>query len=248
MSHDVKIKAKKIKSTKKIAKKTKFILLMLLLFLLGLYFVVSIIYNNGNFSITLDDNLYYEKSLIIYDNPDYKVYRSELYAPAPESFDNISYRWLPDDLYLYEGSNNGENYLAYSFYMENTGDRITDYWSEIVVSDVIKNVDEAVRIRVYKDDQYVTYAKAKPNGLPENNTVAFVSDDLVAVDHIENFSPGDKIKYTIVLWIEGSDLECTDNILGGEFKVQMNFNSEFVDEKEGKKKWKTEDTQEELRD
>jgi hypothetical protein len=36
--------------------------------------------------------------------------------------------------------------------------------------------------------------------------------------------------------------------LGGEFKVQMNFNSEFVDEKEGKKKWKTKDTQEESRD
>ena len=230
-------KAKKIKSTKKFAKKTKFILLMLLLFLLGMYLVVSIIYNNGNFSITLDDNLYYEKSLIIYDNPEYKVYRSELFAPAPESFDNISYRWLPDDLYNYEGSHNGENYLAYSFYIENTGDRITDYWSEIVVSDVIRNVDEAVRIRVYKDEQYVTYAKPRANGAPENNTIAFVSDELVAVDHVEDFSPGDKIKYTIVLWIEGSDLECTDNILGGEFKIQMNFNSEFVDEKkEGKKK------------
>ena len=105
------------------------------------------------------------------------------------------------------------------------------------VSDVIKNVDEAVRIRVYKDDQFVTYAKAKANGAPEKNTIAFESSDIVAVDHVENFSPGDKIKYTIVLWIEGSDLECTDNILGGEFKVQMNFNSEFVDEKkEGKKK------------
>ena len=236
MNNDVKKKAKKIKSTKKFAKKTKFILLMLLLILLALYLVVSIIYNNGNFSITLDDNLYYEKSLIIYDDPNYKVYRSELFAPAPESFDNISYRWLPDDLYMYEGSNNGENYLSYSFYIENTGDRIADYWSEIVVSDVIKDVDEAVRIRVYKDDQYVTYAKAKANGTPENNTVAFVSDRLVAFDHIENFSPGDKIKYTIVLWIEGSDSECTDNILGGEFKIQMNFNSEFVDEKEGKKK------------
>ncbi len=235
MSKDVKEKARKVKSTKKLAKKTKFILLMLLLFLLGVYLVVSIIYNNGNFSITLDDNLYYEKSLIIYDNPEYKVYRSELYAPAPESFDNISYRWLPDDLYEYEGSHNGENYLAYSFYIENTGDRITDYWSEIVVSDVIKNVDEAVRIRVYKDDEYVTYAKAKANGTPENNTVAFESEEIVTMDHVENFSPGDKIKYTIVLWIEGSDLECTDNILGGEFKVQMNFNSEFVDEKkEGK--------------
>jgi hypothetical protein len=237
VNKEIRTKAKKNKSTKKFAKKTKFILLILMLFLLGMYLVVSVIYNNGNFSITLDDNLYYEKSLIIYDNPDYKVYRSELYAPAPESFDNISYRWLPDDLHMYEGSNNGENYLAYSFYIENTGDRIADYWSEVVISDVIRNVDEAVRIRVYKDDQYVTYAKARPTGAPENNTVAFVDDELVAFEHIENFSPGDKIKYTIVLWIEGSDLECTDNILGGEFKVQMNFNSEFVDEKkEGKKK------------
>ena len=248
MGKDVKEKAKKVKKTKKLAKKTKFILLMLLLLLLGLYLVVSVIYNKGNFSITLDDNLYYEKSLIIYDNPEYKVYRSELYAPAPESFDNISYRWLPDDLDEYEGSNNGENYLAYSFFIENTGDRITDYWSEIIVSDVIRNVDEAVRIRVYKNGEYVTYAKARPNGTPERNTIAFESDELVAMDHIENFSPGDRIKYTIVLWIEGSDSECTDNILGGEFKVQMNFNSEFVDEKEGKKKWKTEDMQEELRD
>ena len=236
MCIDIKNKANKIKSRKRLAKKTKFILLLLLLFLLGLYLVISVIYNNGNFSITLDDNLYYKKSLIIYDNPEYKVYRSELLAPAPETFDNISYKWLPENLHEYEGSHNGENYLAYSFYIENTGDRITDYWSEIVVSDVIKDVDEAVRIRVYKDDQYVTYAKAKADGTPEKNTEAFVSDDLVSIDHVEDFSPGDKIKYTIVLWIEGSDLECTDNILGGEFKVQMNFNSEFVDEKEGKKK------------
>ena len=236
MSIDIKNKANKIKSRKKLAKKTKFILLLLLLFLLGLYLVISVIYNNGNFSITLDDNLYYKKSLIIYDDPEYKVYRSELLAPAPETFDNISYKWLPEDLHKYEGSHNGENYLAYSFYIENTGEMSTDYWSEIEVSDVIKNVDEAVRVRVYKDDEYVTYALAKKDGTPEKNTTPFLSDEIVAIDHVENFNPGDKIKYTIVLWIEGSDLECTDNILGGEFKIQMHFNSEFVDGEKGKKK------------
>ena len=226
------IKAKKIKSTKKFAKKTKFILLMLLLFLLGLYLVVSVIYNNGNFSITLDDNLYYEKSLIIYDNPDYKVYRSELYAPAPESFDNISYRWLPDDLYLYEGSNNGENYLSYSFYIENTGEQTSDYWTELVIDDVIKNVDEAVRVRVFRDDEEVTtYAKlSAATGKPEKGTVAFVSDELITREHVTNFKPGDISKFTVVMWVEGSDLECTDNILGGEFKVHLDFKSEFIDE------------------
>ena len=43
----------------------------------------------------------------------------------------------------------------------------------------------------------------------------------------------DKSKYTIVLWIEGSDPECTDNILGGEFKVHMDFKSENTEEGEG---------------
>ncbi len=236
MNNEITKSAKKLKSRKKFIKKVKFILLFLLLFLLLLYLVVSIIYNKGNFSITLDENLYYKKGLIIYDNPDYKVYRSELFAPAPETFDNISYKWLPDDLSKYEGSHNGKNYLCYSFYIENTGDLSTDYWSEVVISDVIKNVDEAVRIRIYKDDEFITYAKPKKDGTPEKNTTPFTDDELVVMDHVENFNPGDRIKYTIVLWLEGSDAECTDNILGGEFKVEMNFNSEFVTKREGEKK------------
>ena len=237
MHKKITLTSKKLKRERKTRKVLMFVFIILMLLLLLTYFVVGIIYNSGNFSITLDGNLYFEKGLIIYDDFNYKVYRTELFAETPKTFDNIYYKWLPDNLHNYGGgSHNGKNYLAYSFYIENTGDRITDYWSEIEVSDVIKNVDEAVRVRVYKNEQYVTYAKSKANGAPEKNTIAFESDDIVAVDHVENFSPGDKIKYTIVLWIEGSDSECTDNILGGEIKVQMNFNSEFVDEKEGKKK------------
>ena len=52
----------------------------------------------------------------------------------------------------------------------------------------------------------------------------------MALDHVASFGPGQVDKYTIVIWVEGSDLECTDNILGGEFQVHMNFNSEIDDE------------------
>ena len=31
-------------------------------------------------------------------------------------------------------------------------------------------------------------------------------------------------KYTVVLWLEGDDPDCTDDILGGEFKVDMVMN------------------------
>ena len=233
MHNELTLKSKKLKHEKKVRKMFMLILIILILLLLLAYFVVGIIYNSGNFSITLDGNLYFEKGLIIYDDVNYKVYRTELYAEVPETFDNIYYKWIPENIHSYEGgSHNGKNYLAYTFYIENTGEQTSDYWTELVIDDVIKNVDEAVRIRIYKDGQSTTYAKRTSNGNAEPDTVPFESDELIVREHIINFSPGKISKYTIVLWIEGSDPECTDNILGGEFKVHMDFKSENTEEGE----------------
>ena len=124
-------------------------------------------------------------------------------------------------------SHNGDNYVAYTFYIENTGTDVSDYWSQIIIDDVIKNVDTAVRLRVYKNGQYVTYAKLGMNGEAERDTVPFINDELISYEHREGFAPGDIDKYTIVMWIEGTDIDCTDNILGGEIKIHMEFNSEF---------------------
>lgn len=228
-----KMDVKKFMVEKKIKRILIVVLLFIFLMLLILYYTIGIIYNSGNFSVTLDKNLYFDKGLIIYDDKDYKVYRSELLAEAPETFDNISYKWLPSTINDSEGgSHNGDNYLAYTFFVENTGNDVSDYWTEVVIEDVIKNVDEAVRIRIYRNGEYVTYAKLAANGEAEPETIAFQDDEIVVMEHIANFRPGDIDKYTIVMWIEGSDPECTDNILGGEFKVHMNFNSEHVDEQD----------------
>lgn len=228
MNSDIEVSVKRVRRKKKIVKVTKIVILLILLILFISYIVMNIIYNNGNFSITLDKNLYFKKGIVIYDDPDYKVFRTELYAQAVDYFDNISYRWLPDNLDDVNSSHNGDNYVAYTFYIENTGNDTSDYWSQIIIDDVIKNVDTAVRIRVYKNGEYITYAKLGMNGEPERDSVPFVNDELVAFEHRENFAPGDVDKYTIVMWIEGTDIDCTDNILGGEIKVHMEFNSEFV--------------------
>ena len=221
----------KLKKEKKMKRIIKIALILLLLLLLIIYMAIGIIYNNSNFSITLDKNLYYDRGLIVYDDPDYKVFRSELNAVSPDTFDNISYKWLPNDIAQSRGgSHNGANYLAYTFYVENMGNDTSDYYSEIVIDDVIKNVDEAVRIRVYKNDVETTYAKKSSKDEAEENTTPFLEDKLVAFDHVADFKPGDIDKYTVVLWIEGSDPECNDNILGGEIKITMNFNSEHTDD------------------
>lgn len=230
---EVKLSAEKHKNRKRNFKIAKVILLILVLLLLLAYIVATFIYNGYNFTITLDKNLYYDNNIIIYDDSDYKVYRSQLNVESLDYFDNISYRWLPDNLNDFEGSNNGENYLSYSFYIENMGEEVSDYWAHIEINDVIKNVDEAIRLRVYYDGVPTTYAKLAGNGQPEAGTEPFHSEDRIMVQHIEDFKPGDIHKYTIVLWLEGNDLDCNDNIIGGEFKAKMVFNSEFVDS-EGK--------------
>ena len=227
MKSKVKLNASKVKQEKKTNKIFRIVLILIILILLILYFVIGIIYNRGNFSITLDKDLYFEDGLMIYDDPEYKVYRSELLAPAPDTFDSMSYKWLPDNLGEEKlGEHNGDNYLAYTFFIENTGDKEVNYTSRVVIEDVIKNVDEAVRIRIYKGSEYVTYAKLSNKGEPEEDTVPFLEDKIVMEEHVENFKPGDINKYTVVMWIEGADPDCTDNILGGEFKAYMNFSSE----------------------
>ena len=227
MNGEIEVSVRKLKHKKKVVKVTKIVVLSILLVLFLSYVVMNIIYNNGNFSITLDKNLYFSRGIVIYDDPDYKVFRTELYAKAVDYFDNISYKWLPEDLDKTNSSHNGDNYVAYTFYIENTGDDTSDYWYQIIIDDVIKHVDDAVRIRLYKGDKYITYAKIGLNGLPEKDTTPFVTDDIVMYDHREQFKPGDIDKYTIVMWLEGSDIDCTDNLLGGEIKVHMEFNSEF---------------------
>ena len=229
MSINVKLTAEKIKQRKKSYRIAKVILAILLLIIIVLYFAFDMLYKGYNFTVSLDENLYYENKVIIYDDSEYKTYRQQIKVESLEKFDNISYKWLPKDLNDYEGSHNGENYLAYSFYIENMGENTIDYYNEIIIDDVIKNVDDAIRIRVYFNGEETTYAKMSARGVPEIGTVPFESKDIVMSSKNENFKPGDKHKYTIVMWLEGSDLECTNNIIGGEFKAHMEFNSEFVD-------------------
>ena len=214
----------KLKKEKKLKKKFKLVVILLLLLLLILYFVMGIVYNNGNFSITLDKNLYLDNGIIIYDDFQYKVYRTELLAKAPKTFNSIKEIWLPEEIKDYEGgSHNGDSYLVYTFYIENTGNEVASYTREVIIDDVIKNVDAAIRVRIYKNGEYQTYAKLSSEGEVEPNTVPFVDDKIIMSEDVTNFKPNDIDKYTIVLWIEGEDPDCTDNILGGEFKVRMNF-------------------------
>ena len=45
------------------------------------------------------------------------------------------------------------------------------------------------------------------------------------------FKKGEIDKFTIVIWLEGNDPECTDEIRGGKIKFSMNFSVNDTKEK-----------------
>ena len=49
----------------------------------------------------------------------------------------------------------------------------------------------------------------------------FYSGNIMAHGRVDNFDPEEKTKFTVVIWIEGSDPDCIDWLIGGEIKLEM---------------------------
>lgn len=175
-------------------------------------FTVKVADESDEFKITLSE----DKS---FENP-----TTFLHAEVLDDMDNITESWLPDDVDEIDGPHNGNNYIAYTFYIKNIGNKPLDYNVDIAIDSVSKETDEAIRVKVYKNGESIVYAKyQKDSIIPEPNTTPFYSSRLVMSELRESFKAGDIDKYTIVIWLEGNDPECLDSIKGGNVKMTMNF-------------------------
>ena len=61
------------------------------------------------------------------------------------------------------------------------------------------------------------------NAVAEPDTTAFFSKVTVMQATQEEFQPGDVMKFTVVIWLEGNDPDCVDSIIGGIMKLEMKF-------------------------
>lgn len=224
---EIKLNSEKINKRERKIKALKIGLLMSALFLIIIYVILSVVYAKGAFTIALNQEFAKKSGIIIYENPETKESRRILEADQKETLDNISVTWLPKDIDNYPGGgHNGENYIAYTFYVENQGNATINYWYTIFIDDVIRNVDEAARIMLYQNGQQKIYAKMGANGQPEKDTIPFYSDKYVAVEVREGFKVGDVDKYTIVIYLEGDDPQCVDYLIGGQMKMHMEITEE----------------------
>lgn len=236
---DIEIKAEKdrIKSeterrirSKKREKSLKLGVLIILLFLIIIYVILRILFLQGAFTISLDQNFAKKSGVIIFERMDEQDSRRVLKVDKLNYMDNIDELWIPSDIDKQgEGTHNGQNYIAYTFYVANKGIDTVNYWYSILIDDVIRDVDRAIRIKVYLNGNPTTYAKAAWGGSPEPGTQAFYSDDLVLVESRKNFRPDEIDRITLVIWIHGPDPDCVDALIGGEMKMHMEITEEQID-------------------
>ena len=162
-------------------------------------------------------------SISLSESPEFAEPTVMLDANGVVQMTNISGDWLPADLDEIDGSHNGDNYIAYTFYAKNVGDEACVLKEEFKLESSVRGADEAIRIRLYKNGKQTTYAKINAEGIPEYGTQPFESDEIAFSATDDSFASGQTNKYTLVIWLEGDDPECLDNIKGGNVKMSMNF-------------------------
>lgn len=232
MAKDIVVTAKKIYGRKKKYSNIKLILSITLIVLTLIFIILSVIYKGGRFTITLDKRLETESGIVMYEDNELKEKKRKLSASDLDFMDNISIDWIPQNIDNEKnGSHNGENYIAYTFYIENEGNETINYWYSVVIDDVIKNVDEATRVMIYLNGNKKVYAKINSyTNEPEEDTIAFYSKEEAVLEKRSDFKPGDIDKFTVVIWLEGDDPDCIDNILGGEIKMHLEIREEHKEE------------------
>jgi len=230
MAKQVIVTANKIKKRKRLIRLLKLAVAGTMTGMTSMFMVLSLVYNGGKFSIDLDQELAEKKGIVLYEDSLTKEGTRKLYAEDIEYMDNISINWIPANINEEaDGAHNGTNYIAYTFYLENQGDEEVNYWYTMYIDDVIKNVDEAVRIMVFRNDEKNVYAKINADtNKPEKDTKVFYSDEIAIVEQRKELKPNEYDKFTIVIWLEGDDPDCVNKIIGGEIKLHMEINEERI--------------------
>lgn len=96
--------------------------LVVLALAFGVLFALSFMQENmGNFTINLNRLELFRRGVAIADNGDFNNATARLAADAVDNGTNIAADDLPDNLDSVDGSHNGKNYVAYTFYIRNAG-------------------------------------------------------------------------------------------------------------------------------
>jgi hypothetical protein len=194
--------------------------------MLAIIFIISMLVTKWGDLVIEIDRPAVAKGISLSETKDFENKSVSLSAKQALDVTNITYNWLPVDLDTSkDGEHNGDNYVAYTFYVRNDGEEAFPYDAVLDITGVAKSADEACRVMIYKNGEKSIFAKGQYDDREkaEPNSVKFIDDKTVYRTRTEDFEVGAVDKYTIVIWIEGEDPQCVDEIRDGFVRMRMLF-------------------------
>ncbi len=191
----------------------------------------------GNFVMNVDYEAF-NRGIVIADNRTMENAGPQLISDSITDAKDVTYRWL-DISSAKETDGNFYDpdltYMAYTFYLQNIGTEGVDITYSMRITDVYKDLDEAVRVILIDNDEEIIYQKQDeanelgilpeyPQSMP--TATMFLDKDTVFRRTIPGFAPNEIRKFTLLVWLEGEDPDTNDEILGGLIKFRMTFSIE----------------------
>lgn len=191
---------------------------------------------SGNFIVVVDDDNQTDyKSIMLSEDPSFKTATPRLFADQAISSYDMTYVEINTAEIVRTNGNykdpTGFQYLAYTFYIKNNGTETIDVDAKMLITESYRGTEKAVRVISIRDsiDQTI-YQYPDQEGTPDNQyqpdypeTVPFISESEVFADKITAFEPNQIKKYTIIVFLEGQDPDCNDDLSGGRIKMSMLF-------------------------
>ncbi|MDD2971689.1 MAG: hypothetical protein PHE02_06110 [Lachnospiraceae bacterium] len=219
---------------------------------LSVGYVMAAFYTGaGEFVIRVDHPG--EEKLMLSDTPGFEEPKVLLKGTAIPEADNISIFDIDPEVDKIDGPHNGMDYIAHTFYIKNYGLDPQNYNYALTIRNMSKGIDKAVWVMLYYNGRQRIYAAPSASGGAESqkseyefpfakdavdskmvtmdqssgkyklNTTPFASTKIVCSSECDALEPNEMDKYTVVIWLEGEDPECIDNILGGNIEMIMKF-------------------------
>jgi len=189
--------------------------------------------NMGTFVISLDEKAYTTGISLSAEKEFSASYPRLLISPqnncVPVTYSDLKL----EDISRTDGDYkdpDGLTYIAYTFYLKNEGSTTVDLAFQIQQLQATLGVESAVRVLVIENEtNYRCYwkkdgtEKSQFEETPDDIMYYFYDEQYYCNQEIVNFKPGQINKYSVVLWLEGWDEECIDNVVGAKLKLDLKF-------------------------
>ncbi len=129
----------------------------------------------------------------------------------------------------------GRKYFAFSYYLYNHSERAISYEMCVNIERSTGTILNALRVLVVEGDKKITQGDiyAKPETTDEGRKVLedhtdyetqpFESDKMVCKRSVSNFAQNTKVKHTLLVWIEGWDIDCNETMLASSVRMNISI-------------------------